>query len=62
MEAQQWTAILLLLFGSLGGTVGQGIFFFSSLLGHFTLFYLSAETPALLDGTNVRLKWKIYFH
>jgi hypothetical protein len=59
MEAQQWTAILLLLLSSLRGAVGQGNF--SSLLGHFTLFYSSAGNPALVDGTDVRLNWKNIF-
>jgi hypothetical protein len=31
MEAQQWTAILLLFLGSLSGARGQGIFFLGTL-------------------------------
>jgi hypothetical protein len=39
MEAQQWTAILLLLLGSLGGTVGQGIFFLLTRVSFETSFH-----------------------
>jgi hypothetical protein len=38
MEAQQWTAILLLLLGSLGGAVAQGIFFLLTRVSFETSF------------------------